>query len=179
MVCSHAKIRSSVKGPPRLWRHDSWHSSKQHLFSMNSWQIQHAISGAKYQGRCSISTCLFTENTSDHQEDTSDSYHMFLGAPVPLCTTDEVRPTTWASTAVPRGTCPSLCTSNEVVSTIGTTEGVAAICAWVRGPIWLSPDTSRDYNSPPEHPPQELLDSMADPSAAQYGLRVTQFQTPS
>ena len=180
MVCSHAKKRSSVKGPPRLWRHDSWHSYKQHLFSMNSWQIQHAISGAKYQGRCSISTCLFTENTSWPPRG-----HFWLlshvpgGTCPPLCTPDEVRPTTWASTAVPRGTCPSLCTSNEVVSTIGTTEGVAAICAWVRGPIWLSPDTSRDYNSPPEHPPQELLDSMADPSAAPYGLQVTQFQTPS
>ena len=78
-----------------------------------------------------------------------------------------------------RGTCPSLCTSNEVVSTTGTTAGVAAICAWVRGPIWPSPDTSRDDNSPPEHPQQELLDSMADPSAAPYGLRMTQFQTPS
>ena len=164
----------------RLWSHALWHSSKQHLFSTHSWQIQHAISGAKYQGRCSISTCLFTENTSWPQRG-----HFWLlphvpgGTCPPLCTSDEERPTTGASTAVPRGTCPSLCTSNEVVSTTGTTAGVVAIRAWVRGPIWPSPDTPRDYNSPPEHPTQELLDSMADPSDAPYGLRMTQFQTPS
>ena len=145
MVCSHAKKRSSVKFPPRLLRHTLWRSTKQHLFYTHSWQTQHAISGAKYPRRCSISTCLFTENTSWPQKG-----HFWLlphvpeGTCPPLCTPDEVRSTTGAATAVPGGTCPPLCTSDEVRSTTRTTAGVAAIRAWVRGPIWLSPDTSKD-----------------------------------
>ena len=121
MVFSHAKKCSSVKRPPRLQRHALWHSSKQHLFSAHSWQTQHAISSTKYQEICSILTCLFIENTSWPR-----------------------RGQFWLLPHVSRGTCPRLCTPDEVRSTTRTAAGGATIHACVRGRIWPSPDPSRD-----------------------------------
>ena len=77
-----------------------------------------------------------------------------------LCTPDEMQSTIGAATAVPGGTCPPLCTSDEVQSTTGTTAGVAAIRAWVSGPIWPSPDCSRDI-CPSIWAPDEIRASWA------------------
>ena len=64
IVWIQLRKRSSVNLPTSRSTHHLWRSIRLQWFSVARLHCQQAISGVKYHGKCSISTCLFTECTS-------------------------------------------------------------------------------------------------------------------
>ena len=64
IVWIQLRKHSSVNLPTSRSTHHLWRSIRLQWFSVDRLHCQQAISGVKYHGKCSISTCLFTECTS-------------------------------------------------------------------------------------------------------------------